>query len=88
MVQVSLLLRLVQFPLDGTLSRPVPGVQYLSGNPLPATIQPTPYVLNSLPFKFTYLQFRDKNEMWDHIERLAEVQVDNLLLFSDAITPL
>lgn len=59
-------------------------------NSLLVTIQPIPYPLYNLFFKFMSLQFGEKNVMWDHVRGLVEVIRDmasvSLPLFTDSVT--
>lgn len=47
---------------------------------LTATLQtqPIPYLLDSLSIKTTFLQFRDKNVVWNHTKGFGGVKVDNI----------
>jgi len=60
-----------------THDQPPPGHRATDNNSLAATIQSTPYPPNSLPFKTIPLQFRGKDVACDHVEGLAQVQVDD-----------
>jgi len=63
---------------DTTCEQPPFGHRAIDHSPLAATIQPIPYPPNSPPFKPIFLQFREKDRTWDHVNSLVQVPVDNI----------
>lgn len=53
-----------------------PGHRAVAHSPLAATIQPVLYPLNRPAFKSITLQFRDKDVVQDHVNRLAQVYIN------------
>ena len=55
-----------------------PGHRAVDCNSLCASIEPVPYPMSGPSVKSMSFQFRDKDIMWDSVECLAQVQVDDV----------
>ena len=63
---------------DVTHDQLLPGHRAVDNKPLAITMQPIIYPPNSPAFKSIYLQFRDKDMVWDPVRDLTQVQVDDI----------
>ena len=63
---------------DTTLDQPPPGHRAIDNNPLDMTIQSVLYLQNNPFTKSVSLQFRDKDVVYNHVNGLAQVQVDDI----------
>lgn len=62
----------------------------LNHNSLSATIQPVPYPASDPCVKYTTVQLRDKDVLWDSVKCFAGVQVDDICcssLINQALNP-